>query len=156
MTIVAGPFLPEADWQDLVAQVKGMAGLTLGRSVPAMQPSLQAHSLSVSQCGYNTVMDILESRTPALVVPFVRGQEDEQIQRAQKLAELGLVEMLNPTELTGQRLAERILQLRDFSPNPSGLNLAGADHTVRLIQELLAGKNNSLAESQPKECAHAC
>ncbi|WP_445369652.1 glycosyltransferase family protein [Methylomonas sp. BW4-1] len=156
MTIVAGPFLPEADWQDLVAQSKGMAGLTLRHSVPAMQPLLEAHSLSVSQCGYNTVMDILESRTPALVVPFVRGQEDEQIQRAQKLAELGLVEMLNPTELTGQRLAERIRQLRDFSPNPSGLNLAGADNTVRLIQELLAGKNNLIAKSQPKEAAHAC
>ncbi|MBD9360808.1 glycosyltransferase family protein [Methylomonas fluvii] len=156
MTIVAGPFLPEADWQDLVAQVKGMAGLTLRRSVPAMQPLLEAHSLSVSQCGYNTVMDILESGTPALVVPFVRGQEDEQSQRAQKLAELGLVEILNPSELTGQRLAERILQLRDFSPNPAGLNLAGADHTVRLIQELRASKNDLIPGAQSTEYVHVC
>ncbi|PKD38197.1 glycosyl transferase [Methylomonas sp. Kb3] len=156
MTIVAGPFLPEADWQELSAQAQGLEGLTLLRSVPAMQPLLEAHSLSVSQCGYNTVMDILESGTPALVVPFVRGQEDEQIQRAQKLAELGLVEMLNPSELTGQRLAERILQLRDFSPNPAGLDLAGADTTVRLIQDLRASKNDSIPEAQSKEYAHAC
>ncbi|MDX8127772.1 hypothetical protein U737_14180 [Methylomonas sp. LW13] len=156
MTIVAGPFLPDADWQDLVIQAQGVEGLTLVRSVPAMQPLLEAHSVSVSQCGYNTVMDILESRTPALVVPFVRGQEDEQIQRAQKLAELGLVEMLNPSELTGQRLAERILQLRDFSPNPAGLDLAGADTTVRLIQDLRASKNDSIPEAQSKEYAHAC
>ncbi|WP_415878454.1 glycosyltransferase family protein [Methylomonas sp. TEB] len=155
MTIVAGPFLPEADWQVLVTQAQGIEGLTLVRSVPAMQPLLEAHRLSVSQCGYNTVMDILESRTPALVVPFVRGQEDEQIQRAQKLAELGLVEMLNPAELTGQRLAERILQLRDFSPNPAGLDLAGADTTVGLIQELLTGKHRSHRESLPQEYAHA-
>ncbi|MCQ8118594.1 glycosyltransferase family protein [Methylomonas rosea] len=156
MTIVAGPFLPEADWQDLAEQVKGMDGLTLLRSVPAMQPLLEAHSLSVSQCGYNTVMDILESRTPALVVPFVRGQEDEQSQRAQKLAQLGLVKDLNPAELTGQRLAEQILELRDFAPNPTGLDLAGADHTVRLIQELLTSKRDTNAESRPEEYAHAC
>lgn len=156
MTIIAGPFLPETDWQDLVAQAKDMEGLTLLRSVPAMQPLLAAHSLSVSQCGYNTVMDILKSRTPALVVPFVRGQEDEQSQRAQKLAQLGLVEVLSPAELTGPRLAEQILQLRDFSPNPAGLDLAGADHTVRLIQELVASKQGSIAESQPTENAHAC
>ncbi|AMK79403.1 hypothetical protein A1342_08625 [Methylomonas methanica] len=156
MTIVAGPFLPETDWQELSAQVKGMEGLTLLRSVPAMQPLLAAHSLSVSQCGYNTVMDILESRTPALVVPFVRGQEDEQSQRAQKLAQLGLVKVLNPTELTGPRLAERILQLRGFSPNSAGLDLAGADHTVRLILELLTSRQDANAESLPKEYAHAC
>ncbi|WP_445371290.1 glycosyltransferase family protein [Methylomonas sp. HW2-6] len=156
MTIVAGPFLPEADWQDLAAQVKGIEGLTLLRSVPAMQPLLEAHSLSVSQCGYNTVMDILESRTSALVVPFVRGQEDEQSQRAQKLAQLGLVKVLNPAELTGQRLAEQILQLRNFSSNPAGLDLSGADHTVRLIQKLLTSKQDANAESQPEEYAHAC
>ena len=156
MTIVAGPFLPEADWQSLAAQAQGLDGLTLVHSVAAMQPLLDMHSLSVSQCGYNTVMDILESRMPALVVPFVRGQEDEQSQRAQKLAQLGLVKVLNPTELTGQHLAEQIMQLRDFSPNPAGLDLAGADNTLRLIQELLISKQDSHHELLPQEYAHAC
>ncbi|MDT4291426.1 glycosyltransferase [Methylomonas sp. MO1] len=156
MTIVAGPFLPEADWQALSVQVEGRKGLTLLRSVPAMQPLLEAHSVSVSQCGYNTVMDILESRTPALVVPFLRGQEDEQTQRAEKLAQLGLVKVMNPAELTGQHLAEEILQLRDFSPNPAGLDLAGADNTVCLIQQLLGGKSDSSGQSLVQECAHAC
>lgn len=156
MTIVAGPFLPDPDWQELSAQAQGLEGLTLLRSVPAMQPLLEAHSLSVSQCGYNTAMDIIESRTLALVVPFVRGQEDEQIQRAQKLAELGLVKMLNPTELTGQRLAERILQLRDFSPNPTGLDLAGADNTVHLIKQLLSNKQDARQDRLQQEYVHAC
>ncbi len=156
MTIVAGPFLPEADWQVLTAQAQGLEGLTVLRSVPAMQPLLDAHSMSVSQCGYNTVMDILESRMPALVVPFVRGQEDEQSQRAQKLAQLGLVKVLNPTELTGQHLAEQIMQLRDFSPNPAGLDLAGADNTLRLIHELFIRKQDSHNELLPQEYAHAC
>lgn len=156
MTIVAGPFLPETDWQELSAQAQGVAGLTLLRSVPAMQPLLDAHSVSVSQCGYNTVMDILESRTPALVVPFVRGQEDEQIQRAQKLAQLGLVKTLHPAQLDGQCLAEQIFQLRDFSPDPAGLDLAGADNTVSLIQTLLASKQESNNELPQQELAHAC
>ncbi|MEQ1529132.1 MAG: glycosyltransferase [Methylococcales bacterium] len=137
MTLVAGPFLPECDWQMLLSQSASMAGLTLKRSVPALQPLLETHSLSVSQCGYNTVMDILEAKTPALVVPFVRGQEDEQNQRAGKLEALGLVKVLDPAELNGLRLANEILALHDFRPNPLGLNLSGADCTVKIIAELL-------------------
>lgn len=152
MTIVAGPFLPESDWQELLEQGEMLEGLTLKRSVPAMQPLLDAHSLSVSQCGYNTVMDILESGTPALVVPFVRGQEDEQIQRANKLKALGLLKVLDPAALDGQRLAKEILQLQVFSPNPNGLDLSGADTTVRIIDQLLSRSTvNTFVEADAKE-----
>lgn len=140
MTIVAGPFLPEADWQELSAHAALLEGLTLLRSVPALQPLLETHSLSVSQCGYNTVMDILESGISALVVPFVRGQEDEQNQRAGKLRALGLLKVMDHTELNGIRLASEILALREFLPNQVGLDLSGANKTVAIIAQLFQSK----------------
>lgn len=146
MTIVAGPFLPESDWQVLLAQSASMTGVTLKRSVPAMQPLLETHTLSVSQCGYNTVMDILESKIPALVVPFVRGQEDEQNQRASKLKALGLLKVLDPSELDGSRLASEILALQAFSPDSTGLDLSGANKTVSIIAELLQSNAANVSE----------
>lgn len=154
MTLVAGPFLPEADWRDLQARSDSLEGLTLIRSVPAMKRLLEAHSLSVSQCGYNTVMDILESGTPALVVPFVRGQEDEQSQRAKKLERLGLVKTLDPAALAGERLAEEIRQLQKFRPNPNRLDLSGANTTVRLLQNLLA--TAAEASAKPSDTERSC
>ena len=137
MTLVAGPFLPEADWQDLQAECVGKQGLTLIRSVQSMQPLLRAHQYSVSQCGYNTVMELIESGIKAVVVPFVRGQEDEQSQRAAKLADTGIVKVLDPAMLSAEKLADAILALENFSPRPSGLDLAGAGQTVQLIEDFL-------------------
>lgn len=152
MTIVAGPFLPEAEWALISAQAEALPGLRLLRSVPSLRPLLAEHTLSVSQCGYNTVMDILESGCPPLVVPFVRGQEDEQSQRAAKLARRGLVKLLDPAELSGRRLAEEILSLADFSPNPSGLDVNGAANTVGIIADLLYAKRRTGKPEQLDVC----
>ncbi|WP_045224367.1 glycosyltransferase family protein [Methyloterricola oryzae] len=155
MTLVAGPFLPEEEWQALQDEARGLPGLTLLRSVPAMKPLLESHCLSVSQCGYNTVMDILESGAKPLVVPFVRGHEDEQNRRAVKLEQLGLVRALHPERMDGHRLAEEIRQLRDFIPNPSGLDLSGAQTTTRVIRNLLAARQPALAPVQSLEASDA-
>ncbi len=157
MTLVAGPFLPDSDWQDLQAQAAALPGLTLLRSVPALLPLLNKHSMSVSQCGYNTVMDILEAQIPALVVPFVRGQEDEQGQRARTLAKFDLVKVLDPSALGGASLAAEILELEHFFPNPTGLDLSGAATSTRLIANLLDAKAKSATSLvQNQEYAYAC
>lgn len=158
MRLVTGPFLPEADWRHLQALAENQEGLTLLRSVPAMKLLLQTHQYSVSQCGYNTVMDILEAGTVSLVVPFIRGQEDEQRQRAEKLEALGLVKVLDPSLLNADSLTEAIAGLQQFRPNPSGLDLSGAQTTVVKICELIGRQTspaNTLQRSiRTEACAH--
>lgn len=149
MTVVAGPFLPEADWRYLQVLADNQDGLTLLRSVPAMKPLLQTHQYSVSQCGYNTVMDILEAGAVSLVVPFIRGQEDEQRQRAAKLEALGLVKVMDPALLDADCLAQAIAGLQQFRPNPSGLDLSGAQTTVDQICELIARQTSPANTFQP-------
>src|SRR5438128_8485392 len=53
-TVVAGPFLPEADWRALRRAARQVAGLELRRSVPNLGERLLDAAASVSQCGYNT------------------------------------------------------------------------------------------------------
>ena len=61
MRIVAGPFLPEPEWQALRASVDGTAHIELVRSVPDLGAEMRRAAVSVSQCGYNTAMDILQA-----------------------------------------------------------------------------------------------
>jgi predicted glycosyltransferase len=138
MTVVAGPFLPESDWLDLQAAADGCPGLTLHRHVPDMAQLLATHSVSVSQCGYNTVMDLLKSGISALVVPFAQGQEDEQSNRADRLSKLGLLQTINLDNLTVEQFITEIENLLAFVPNNATLDLAGAARSVELIEEMRA------------------
>lgn len=138
MTVVAGPFLPESDWLDLQATAAGCPGLTLHRHVPDMAQLLATHSVSVSQCGYNTVMDLLKSGISALVVPFAQGQEDEQSNRADRLSKLGLLQTINLDDLTVEKFITEIEKLLVFIPNNATLDLAGATRSVKLIEDMLA------------------
>ena len=137
MTIVAGPFLPEPEWLALAQDAGAIPGLTLLRSVPDLGAEMRRVTLSVSQCGYNTAMDILSSGVKALVVPFTRAQEDEQLKRARRLALRGLVRLLPEDALNADTLARELRQLAGFEPNPAAFDLDGAANTTELIARLL-------------------
>ena len=149
MTLVAGPFLPEPDWQDLIEKTQRSPGLTLLRHVPNMTELLSSHSVSVSQCGYNTVMDLLKSGISALVVPFSQGQEDEQGNRAQRLSNLGLLREVEASELDVERFVLEVRKSLTFKPNPSALALNGAARSTDIIHELSNAKALAFLRQNP-------
>ncbi len=65
-------------------------------------------ALSISQAGYNTLMDIVMTRCPAIVVPFSNGGETEQTVRAQLLADAQHVTLLPTDELSPHVLARLV------------------------------------------------
>jgi predicted glycosyltransferase len=136
--IIAGPFLPDAEWQALREAARGRRGLDVRRSVPDLGAELRAAAASVSQCGYNTTLDLLRSRVPALVVPFAEGGEDEQTRRAERLERLGAVRVLEAERADGPTLADEILQLLDFRPAKVELDVEGARTSALVVGNLLA------------------
>jgi len=137
MTVVAGPFLPEEEWRLLEKAAQGREGLTLLRSVPGLRSLLSHARASVSQCGYNTVMDLLQVRTPALLVPYSDAGENEQGKRASKLAALGLAHILPEAEVNPQNLLREIGALLQFTPTPARLDMNGTVNTHDIIVRLL-------------------
>ena len=147
-TLVAGPFLPENEWRQLNQIAKNCPGLTLLREVPNMTELLQSHSVSVSQCGYNTVMDILKSGIAALVVPFAKGRENEQTNRAERMKKLGLLKTIAAEDLNPERFVYEVEQLLSFSPSTVNLNLEGARQSAEIIHDqVLADRIRPLANS---------
>lgn len=140
MTIVCGPFAPPDVVAAIEAAARAREGLTVLRQLPALAPLLASARASVSQCGYNTALDLLQARVPALVVPYAAAQENEQSRRALRLATRGLVRTLRASWLTGATLAAEIESLLSFEPASTGLRLDGAESTVTLLLEHLQSR----------------
>ena len=136
--LVAGPFLPEPDWRALCEAARGREGVELVRHVPDLALEMRRAAASVSQCGYNSALDIVVAGVPALVVPYAEGGENEQTERAAKLAALGALRHLPPAELTAQRLAAEIVALMSFTPRPAAIDLDGAERSAQLLAEAAA------------------
>ena len=155
MKVVAGPFLPEEQWKALRVAADGRRGVTLVRSVPDLYSELSQARASISQCGYNTAMEIIQAQIPALVVPFADRGEDEQLRRAQRLGALGAVRVLEQKELTPKRLAEEIGTLIDFQPRTAHLNFDGARRSTEILYELLK-RRRVIKSSHPAEELRRC
>jgi predicted glycosyltransferase len=143
MKIVTGPFFPEEHWLTLRSVAQRQHGLIVRRSVSDLCAEMRTATMSISQCGYNTALDILRARVPSLVVPFCEGREDEQSQRARRLDELGVLRVLNPDRLTPGTLANAIRKLLSFQSRPSTLNLNGAQNTADMVAWLLHQRSQS-------------
>ncbi len=136
MRIVVGPFLPEVQWHALQRAAAGADDVQLIRQVPDMAAEMRAARASISQCGYNTALDILVAGVPALVVPYETPTENEQRQRAARLTERGAVLQLGAAELDSERLAAKIDALLAFTPRTAALQMQGAQRTAGLLERL--------------------
>jgi len=132
--ILAGHGVPEAALSGIG---QGLAPGILGRARPDYRALLACAALSVSQCGYNTAIDLLATGTPAVLVPFEAGGETEQRLRAERLAARGLGRVLPEAALTAETLLAAIeAQSAAPAPGPHGIDLDGARRTVVLVKTL--------------------
>lgn len=128
-TVVTGP-LSKAD-------VGEHDGISFVRSIPNLSRRIAQAALSVSQAGYNTVVETLSGQTPAVLVPFETDREREQVTRAQYLAEKGLVSLVRASLLSPTSLANAIDERFRAGMPPHTLNLDGKAGTVMAINALM-------------------
>jgi predicted glycosyltransferase len=111
--------------------------VTVERARPDFRSLLAASELSISQAGYNTVVDLLRSEVKAVLVPFEAGHETEQRLRAERLKALGLAEIVPEADLSPRRLAEAVRQALTHPPSPPPLiELDGARRSVAIAETL--------------------
>jgi predicted glycosyltransferase len=134
--LIAGPNLPQSDFASLCANLPPRVVLERFRQdFPAL---MAAARLSISQAGYNTVMDILSSGSRALVLPFAEGGESEQTLRARLLAKRGLLALMEPP-FEPAALARAIDAAADMPrPQRARIDLDGANATARHVVALMS------------------
>jgi len=124
--------------RDLTAQY-GRGNLTIEPARPDYQALLAGAAVSVSLAGYNTVLDLAGTTTPAIIVPFDEHDEVEQVIRAERLAGLDGFTVLRVDDLTPTKLA-LAAETAATGPRRAPLALArdGAARAAAKILELAA------------------
>jgi predicted glycosyltransferase len=132
--ILAGNNLPEADFRRLAQSAAAAPGVVLERSRADFTALLANCALSVSQAGYNTLLETVQARARAVVVPFSGGHETEQALRARRFAERGLLEVVDEGALGPAALAAAIDRAaRKSRPAPGAIDLDGARKSAALV-----------------------
>jgi predicted glycosyltransferase len=140
--LLVGGNAPTGQLQAL--QNRAPPGVIVEAARPDFPQMLFNCACSVSQGGYNTVMDILQakavSHTPAVIVPFASDREQEQTLRAHALAQAGLAVILPEANLNPAALAAAIDQAIFEKNLPHCLpDMQGGPATAAFIQGKLNG-----------------
>ena len=119
-------------------QLQAMAGdgVTVERNRPDFSELIKRAQLSISQAGYNTMTDLLNSDTAAVVIPYAEADEKEQSLRAQALQARGRVIALDQSGLAAASLAEAINAALAQRPELV-VNLDGAANSATMISQWL-------------------
>jgi predicted glycosyltransferase len=138
---ITGPLMDPAQREQLRAQ-----GRRLGaRVITAVEdpPSfINAADLVATMGGYNSLCEVVSLRKKALVVPRL-GPRAEQRMRARLFQEKGLIDVLDPREVSARSLAERVmmdLERTDFPSATATIDTAGSITAAGLLLELAAGR----------------
>ncbi len=122
--IVTGANLPASERRELDRLAAKDPEITIEGFRADFGSLLTSCQLSVSQGGYNTVMELIATLCPAVIVPFAEGGESEQTLRARMLVERQVLSMVDPEFLTAGTLAAAIDAVRP--PAALELSLDGA------------------------------
>jgi predicted glycosyltransferase len=133
---VTGPHMPLEVFKEL--KEKETKDTLVERSRPDLPAVISRAKLSISQAGYNTIAEIMDAGTPAVVIPYEGGVETEQRLRSDLLARRSLLQVVDENELNAKNLDNAIHQALNVVPvKKLDVNLDGARHTAHLLWSLL-------------------
>ncbi len=122
-------------------QKQSTQNISVVRSVPHLAAHLQSAKLSISQCGYNTAMDVLSvhdtSSCQAVFVPYDTEGQTEQLRRAALLNEAGYAINLPQSQLTPDRLLNAMKAAINLPKVESPIDFSGARNTAKLIKSMI-------------------
>jgi len=143
--LLGGPNLPEQAFGKLAEALPEHVALErYRREFPQM---LRRCRVSVSQAGYNTVLDILAARASAVVVPFASERETEQQLRAERLAACGVLELLPEAQLTPARLAHAIERAIERDSRAISVDTGGARRSAQIIANTIRDPASLVAQT---------
>ncbi|MGB5707720.1 MAG: glycosyltransferase [Arenicellales bacterium] len=107
VVFVLGPFMAEQKRQEIHNRVEQIDSFFAIDYDPRIESLIQGASGMITMGGYNTFCEILSFDQPAIILPRFEPRM-EQLIRARRAAELGLVKMLEPEEFSVSNLSALI------------------------------------------------
>ena len=139
--VVLGPYMPARKRFKLTSKASSLPYVEVIEFDNRMEELVAGARAVVAMGGYNTYCEILSFDKPALIVPRTQPRE-EQLIRATRATELGLVDMLRPDESADpMKMADALRRLLVRQP-PSAtahesIRLEGLPHISHIVGRLL-------------------
>ncbi|MEL6318157.1 MAG: glycosyltransferase [Pseudomonadota bacterium] len=138
-----------ADRAARIAAFEASAGPVAPVAIEPVRPDfremLGRAALSISQCGYNTALDLAAAGAPAVLVPFAEGGETEQSVRAQAFASRLGWRVIEEASLTPEGLADAAAKALGDPPTAPTWRPStdGAAEAVRILERDVAAARAS-------------
>jgi len=127
-----GPFRDPAEFKQLTA--KSIDGMRIRYFTNRFLDYLSAADLSISLAGYNTCMNLLAARVPAMVLPY--SKQREQPIRVEKIKNFIPMKILRDKDIEPVQLSryiqEMLLEPRPLESVP--INLDGAENSATYLK----------------------
>lgn len=142
--MITGPFMPKRK-REMIKERGKQHGIKTLPFHPRMEELIKAADLVISMGGYNTICELLTQGTPALIIPRETPRK-EQLIRAERLQERGLFDYIPWTQVSPQRLKEKIRSLiankNLFQKTISNFDLSGLDVMLARLHQFRHKKRN--------------
>lgn len=134
--MITGPNLPQAKYDQLIANCP--ANMQIERIRADFFNCLTRSRLSISQVGYNTLLDTLQAGCQAIWIPFENETETEQRFRAHRFSQATGFPCLDQANLTVRQLVENIHRLLSHPIQPNyTIQMNGAQQTIKQLNQWL-------------------
>jgi UDP-N-acetylglucosamine--N-acetylmuramyl-(pentapeptide) pyrophosphoryl-undecaprenol N-acetylglucosamine transferase len=90
----------------------------------AMDREMKAADLVICRAGATTLAELTAASRPSVLVPLPTAADDHQRRNAEVMAAAGAAELLEQSQMTGARLAERIIALAGDHARLSAMSVA--------------------------------
>lgn len=152
--MVLGPFMSAEEREAIHRRAAPHKAIALIDFDTKLETLMQSVAGIVSMGGYNTFCEILSFDKRALIVPRVNPRE-EQLIRANRAAELGLVDMLRPHEADDPATMAAALHRLSKRPKPSQTayapSLDGLGRICDLVQAIMSAHQRPLVRKLATE-----
>jgi predicted glycosyltransferase len=137
--LVTGPQMPPAARAEFRQRASHRPGMHVFEFITDCGRLINHAARVITMGGYNTVCELLSNAKPGLIVPRVFPRT-EQLIRASRLRDLGLVDMLHPEHLTPEALSAWLAGPgpHPLQPNDTRLDMRGVSRLPNLLWEAIA------------------
>ena len=135
--LITGALMPEEQCRELHLMNKQRPDIHLLDFVTEPLKLLQNADRVIAMGGYNTTTEILSFNKRALIVPRITPRKEQWI-RASRLAEMGVIDCIHPTDLTPQALTHWLQKNNSTINARDVLNFNGLDNVVTQIRHILS------------------
>jgi predicted glycosyltransferase len=145
--ILTGPYMPTQIKHELLAMAAERPELQVLEFHPEPTLLMRQADRVISMGGYNSVSEILSLGKPSLIIPRVTPRREQMI-RAERLRELGLIELAHPDHVTPEIITTWLQKENKPTRQASDLiDFNGLARLPHLVDEIL---NSSPPGTQPQ------